>query len=254
MLSFIDTHTHIFLEEFDTDRNETIERAIHAGVGKMILPNVDSQTITPMLETCKLSPGNCFSAIGLHPCSVKENYIQELQCIENALNSNKFIAIGEIGIDLYWDKTHINEQKIALYKQIEWALHYNLPVILHCRESIDIVLEIVSNYKKLRGVFHAFSGSVEQAKKAIDLGFYLGIGGVVTYKNSGLVNVLSHFSPQNIVLETDSPYLTPVPHRGKRNESAYIIHIAEKLAEIFNTEINDVASITTRNAEELFHF
>jgi TatD DNase family protein len=251
-MNFIDTHTHLFLEEFDSDRENVIKRAINAGIQKMVLPNVDSSTIQPMFDTCNLAPANCLPAIGLHPTSVKENYADELNILESSLKQNNFVAIGEIGIDLYWDKTFFNEQVMALERQLDWAVHYNLPVILHCRQSFNEVYGIVRKYKNLKGVFHAFSGNEQDAHKVIDLGFYLGIGGVVTFKNSGLDKVLENISLEHIVLETDSPYLTPVPFRGKRNESAHIILVAEKIAQIKNVDVQKVET-TTSNAKDLFN-
>jgi TatD DNase family protein len=251
-MKLADTHTHLFLDEFDSDCEQVIQRAINAGVEKMILPNVDSGTIQRLFNTYELAPSNCFPAIGLHPCSVKANYKEELDIHEKILKQHQFVAIGEVGIDLYWDKTFFKEQIIALEKQIEWAIQYNLPVILHCRDSFDKLYEIVSRYKNLKGVFHAFIGNIGQAKKVIGLGFYLGIGGVVTFKNSGLDKVIENINLEHIVLETDSPYLTPVPYRGKRNESAYITFIADKIAGITNIDVKIVADITTKNAVNLF--
>jgi TatD DNase family protein len=251
---YIDSHSHLFLEEFNEDRKEVIERANRQGVQKMLLPNVDLSTLQNLLDACNLAPGYLFPAIGLHPCSVKVDYAVELTGLYNQLKKNKYYAIGEIGIDLYWDRTYINEQCIALEKQISWALELNLPVILHCRESFEEVIEVVSAYKNLRGVFHAFTGNAMQAHKAIDMGFYLGIGGIVTFKNSGLDKVVTKIPLEKIVLETDSPYLAPVPFRGKRNEPTYIKHIAEKLSVIYNKSLSEVANITTTNAENLFKF
>ena len=249
---FIDSHAHLFLPEFNTDRKEIIEHSIKNGVQKIVVPNVEVATVAPMIETCNIAPDNLFPAIGLHPCSVKSDYKLELLEIKKAINLEKFKAIGEIGIDLYWDKTYYQEQVIALEEQIGWALDYSLPVILHCRESLEFVYEIVKKHSNLRGVFHAFMGSEEQAKKIIGLGFYLGIGGVVTFKNSGLDKIVSKVSIENILLETDSPYLTPTPFRGKRNEPSNVELIAKKLAEIYNLQLDDIASITTANAEHLF--
>jgi TatD DNase family protein len=249
---FIDTHAHLFLEEFDNDRNEIIEKSIKSGVQKIVVPNVDVATLHPILNTCSIAPQNLFPAIGLHPCSVKANFRDELSVLREAIIQEKIKAIGEVGIDLYWDKTYYPEQVIALEEQIKWALENNLPIILHCRESLEQVYEIVKKYKNLKGVFHAFMGTVEQAKKITGLGFYLGIGGVVTFKNSGLDKIVEQISIENILLETDSPYLTPAPHRGKRNEPAYLGIVARKLAEIFQLPLEEIAFITTANAEKLF--
>jgi TatD DNase family protein len=248
----IDSHTHLFLEEFDTDRNQVVERAIDQSVHKMLLPNVDSSTVNKLIDTCKTNPKSLFPAIGLHPCSVKDNYQGELDTLLKVWQDMKFCAIGEIGIDLFWDKTYFNEQVKVLEMQIGWALQNNLPVILHCRESFEHVYNIVKKYKALRGVFHAFTGTLEQAKKIMDLGFFVGIGGIVTFKNSGLDKIVSEIPLENIVLETDSPYLTPVPYRGKRNEPAYIKHIAKKLSDIFACSLEETAKITSLNTENLF--
>ena len=226
-MSYIDTHCHLFLEEFQTDYELVINRAIETGIVEMVIPNIDSESIISLTQLCKKYPNNLFPTIGVHPCSIKENYINELKHHEQILKENKFIAIGEIGIDLYWDKTYLKEQIIALEKQINWAIEFNLPVILHCRESFSQVYNIVKKYKNLRGVFHAFSGNSVDAKMVVDLGFYIGIGGVLTFKNAHLGKEIIDIPLEYIVLETDSPYLTPVPFRGKRNEPAYISIIAQ---------------------------
>lgn len=251
-MTFIDTHCHLFLKEFETDSDDVIKRSIHSEVTKMIVPNVDSSTILPLVDLCKKYSNNLFPAIGMHPCSVKENVESELQKHKQYLEHNKFIAIGEIGIDLYWDKTFFKEQIIALETQIEWALEYKLPVILHCRESFEEVYNIVRKYKNLRGVFHAFTGTHEDAIKIIELGFYVGIGGVVTFKNSNLGKEILGLPLENIILETDSPYLTPAPYRGKRNEPSYIPIIAQKLSEIYNISLKEIEATTTENATNLF--
>lgn len=254
---FIDTHTHLFLEEFDADRDETIQRALDNGVTKMILPNVDSQKAQLLVEMSQKMPNHLFPLMGLHPSSVKEDYLKELQIVEFFLSKYTFFAIGEIGIDLYWDKTFINEQIIAFRYQISLARKLNLPIVIHVRNSFDEVFEVLETELKEngnlpRGVFHCFSGNSEQAQKAIELGFLLGIGGVLTFKNSGLEKAIQNIPLSNLVLETDSPYLAPTPNRGKRNESAYIPIVAEKLASIFNTTIETIAKITSSNAEKLF--
>ena len=250
---FIDTHAHLFLEEFDADRKDVIERSIHQGIKKMILPNVDYKTLNPMLDTVDINQDALFPAIGVHPCSIKEGYKEELKLIKEALNKRKYKAIGEIGLDLYWDKTFYTEQIEALEEQINWASELNLPVILHCRETLDQTIELVQKYKNLKGVFHAFTGNENQAKQIVDMGFYIGIGGVVTFKNSGLDKVAPSIPLQNIVLETDSPYLTPTPFRGKRNEPIYVKLVAEKLATLHNVHIEEVTIITSKNAEKLFN-
>jgi TatD DNase family protein len=251
-MQFIDTHCHLFLDEFNNDRLEVINKSIECGVIKIVNPNVDVSTINALNETCQLNQSVCLPALGLHPCSIKDDYKSQLNIIEQHINRNKPIAIGEIGIDLYWDKTFIEEQKIALEDQLDWALKLNLPVIIHNREAFDIVYAIVSAKPNLRGVFHAFSGTNEQAQKILDLGFYFGIGGVITFKNSGLDSVAENIPLESIVLETDSPYLTPAPHRGKRNDPTYLIQIATKIAEIKKTSIEEVALVTTQNAKSLF--
>jgi len=251
----IDTHTHLYLEQFDEDRAAMMQRAIDKGVERMLLPGIDSNHIASMLELEKSFPNNCFAMMGLHPCSVKEDYENELKIVEQNLQNRKFIAVGEIGLDYYWDKTFIKEQKYAFNLQMEWAKKYKIPISIHCRESMDDAIELVEGAKteNLNGVFHCFGGTLDQANKIIDLGFYLGIGGVLTYKKSGLDEVLKHIDLQHIVLETDAPYLSPVPYRGKRNESAYISDIAQKLAEIKGVNINEVARITSENAVKVFN-
>ncbi len=254
-MQLIDTHTHLYLEEFDSDRNESILRAIEQGVELMLLPNVDSTTIDGMIAINNSFPCNCLMMIGIHPCSVKQNYEEELQIVEKYLQSHQFVAVGEIGIDLYWDKTFIKEQVYAFRRQIDLALEHELPIVIHSRNSMDEVFEILQEYKNqsLKGVFHCFSGSTLQATTAVELGFLLGIGGVVSYKNSGLDKVVSNIDLSHLVLETDSPYLSPIPFRGKRNESAYINHIAQKVAEIKQISFEQVAKITTENAKRLFN-
>lgn len=251
-----DTHTHLYLEQFDEDRNQVVERAIKDGVKYMLLPNIDSQTIQPMLDLCGAFPKNVFPMMGLHPTDVKENFRKELDLVRAELEKGGYYAIGETGIDLYWDKTFLKEQQTALREQVQMAKDYGLPIVLHVRESFDEVFEIIGemNDEKLSGVFHCFTGTLEQAKTIMGWDFKMGIGGVLTYKNSGLDNVVKDIPLDHLVLETDSPFLTPKPFRGKRNESAYVKYVAEKLAEVKNTSVEEVAEITTRNAVELFHF
>jgi len=252
---FIDSHTHLYLNEFSDDLNQVVENAINKGVKYMLLPNIDSTSIEKMIKTCNDFPNNCLPMMGLHPTSVKSNFRNELKIVENYLSKRNFYAIGEIGIDLYWDKTFYKEQIEALKFQIGLAKEYNLPIVIHSRNSFDEIYKVLSESKfpKMRGVFHCFSGSLEQAKKVIDeLGFKLGIGGVVTFKNSGLDKVVKEIDLKNILLETDSPFLAPMPYRGKRNESAYTIIIAEKIASIKNITIKEVAETTTKTAIELF--
>jgi len=250
----IDTHTHLYAEEFKADRHEMIRRAMDLGIGKFYLPNIDSSSMEGMLQLEKDFPGVCVPMMGLHPCSVNERVEEELRIVEDWLKKRKFAAIGEIGIDLYWDKTFFEEQKMAFRKQIAWALEYNYPIVIHCREAFDEIYEIVSSYASLpKGIFHCFSGTLEQANKVISLKtFKLGIGGVVTFKNSGLDKVVEQVDMKHLVLETDSPYLAPVPFRGKRNESAYLMKVAEKVGALKNLSVEEVAEITTRSAGEIF--
>jgi TatD DNase family protein len=251
----IDTHSHIYSEDFDTDRSETVQRAKEAGVQHIILPNCDSSTLTPMLALEAEYPGYCHAAIGLHPTSVKEDYLDELALVKSELNRRSFIAVGEIGIDLYWDKTFLNEQVKAFQLQLDWALEYKLPVIIHVRDSYRETMNALTPYKNkgLTGVFHSFTGTIEEAQEIIAFGgFKLGINGIVTFKNSGLASVVEQIALEHILLETDSPYLTPAPHRGKRNESAYVSLVCKKLAEVYNCSAEQIDSQTTQNALALF--
>jgi len=252
---FIDTHTHIYSKEFDTDRSEAIKRAELNNVNILLLPSIDKSYFERLLTCAKQYPQNCYPMIGLHPTSVNENYIEEINFIKSEITKQKYYAIGETGIDLYWDKTFIKEQTDALIKQIELAKLYNLPLVLHSRQSFNEIYNILYQYKSqiLKGVFHCFPGNLLDAEKVINLGFYLGIGGVVTFKKSIMSEVVKKVPLENIVLETDSPYLTPEPNRGKRNESSYIINIAKKIAEIKNIPIEKVEEITTANAIKLFN-
>lgn len=253
-MRIIDSHAHLYASEFDRDRDEMLKRAVEAGVEKIYLPNIDSSSISAMLQLEETYPDQCFAMMGLHPCSVKENYQEELAIVEDWLNKRPFCAIGEIGIDLYWDKTFFEQQKEAFLLQVEWAKKRNLPIVIHSRESIDIIIELLQPFKDdcLKGIFHCFGGSVEQANAIINLGFLIGIGGVLTFKKSGLAQTLEKVDLAHMVLETDSPYLAPTPYRGKRNESAYTRLVAEKLAEVKNTTLAEVGRITTKNAEALF--
>lgn len=251
----IDTHSHIYSEDFDADRTEVIHRAQEAGVTRIIMPNVDSESLPGMLETERMFPDVCLAAIGLHPTSVKENYLDELALVKSELERRKYMAIGEIGIDLYWDKTFYTEQVFALQTQVQWALDSNLPVIIHVRDSHKETIEALQPFKNkgLRGVFHCFTGSSKEAEEIAELGdFMLGIGGVVTFKNSGLAGNLKDIPLTKLVLETDTPYLAPVPFRGKRNEPAYTAFICNKLAEVYQVSVKEIDEITTRNAEKLF--
>lgn len=252
---FIDTHTHLFLPEFDNDRKQVIENAILHGVDKMLLPNVDSTTVTSLFDVCRQYPKNCYPMIGLHPTSVKESFKTDIQYIESILEIEKVKAIGEIGIDLYWDKTFLKQQQEAFICQINLAKKYDLPIVIHARESFNEIFDIIKLHldNKLKGVFHAFTGDIAQAKQIIGWGFKLGIGGIVTFKNSGLDKIVEQIDLNHIVLETDSPYLPPVPFRGKRNESAYLVKVAEKIAQIKNCSVEEVAEKTTINAKRLFN-
>ncbi len=260
-MNIIDTHTHLYLPEFDADCEKVIQRALQQGVTKFYLPNIDSSCMQWMLDLEKQYPNICFAMIGLHPCSVKqENFESELSIIEEQLRIRKWSAIGEIGIDLYWDKTTLEIQQLVFKKQIHWAIEFNLPIVIHCREAFDEIYKLLTSNEfknwiegnSIKGIFHCFSGSIEQANKIIKLGFKLGIGGVVTYKNSGLDKVLEVVDLEHLVLETDSPYLTPVPFRGKRNESSYIAHVLYKIAEIKHCLPALVAEVTTKNAQHVF--
>lgn len=253
-MRIIDTHAHLYAEEFNEDRREMIQRALDAGVSQMYLPNIDSTSIEGMLALETDYPGQCLAMMGLHPCYVKDNYLEELATVKSWLEKRSFPAIGEIGIDLYWDKTHVREQEEAFLTQVEWAKEYDLPIVIHSRESMDLILDLLQpiRHERLRGIFHCFSGSVQQAEAAIAMGFLLGIGGVLTFKKSGLDAVLAHIDLQHLVLETDAPYLAPAPFRGKRNESAYLTKVCEKLAEVKGVPMDEVAEITSTNAVNLF--
>ncbi len=251
----IDTHSHIYSEEFDADRADVIQRAKDIGVTHIILPNCDSTTLPQMLKLENEYPDYCHAAIGLHPTSVKENFKEELAIIESELKRREWIAIGEIGIDLYWDKTFLNEQIVAFHQQINWALEYKLPIIIHVRNSFSETMTALAPYKNsgLTGVFHSFTGTQNEAREIIDFGgFLLGINGIVTFKNSGLAPVVSQIDLKHILLETDSPYLTPVPHRGKRNESAFVELVCQKLAEVYNILPEKIEEQTSYNAQSLF--
>ena len=256
-MKFIDTHTHLYSSQFDEDRELVVKDAISNGVEKLLLPNISSKYSESLLNLCRKFPENCFPMMGLHPCDVtKENFEEEIHHVENELKKNKYIAVGEIGIDLYWDKSTIEIQKKAFTHQINLAKQYNIPIAIHVRESFDEAFRIVEslNDSNLTGVFHCFTGNENDAKKIIDLnGFYLGIGGVLTFKNSGLDHTIKNINLEHLLLETDSPYLAPTPYRGKRNESKYLLNIAKKIAEIHHVSIEEVAKTTTKNAHDLFN-
>ncbi|MBI1836177.1 MAG: TatD family hydrolase [Flavobacteriia bacterium] len=251
----IDTHTHLYSSEFDSDRTQIVKNALENGVGKMLLPNIDTESIKGMQSLVKQFPEHCYAMMGLHPGSVKEDWESQLAIIKECLFSGSYIAVGEIGIDLYWDKTFIKEQTEAFRRQVQWAKELNLPIVIHAREAFNEIFEVLDQeyVQGLKGIFHCFTGNLDQAKKALSYkGFKLGIGGVLTYKKAELDKVLEHIELENIVLETDSPYLPPVPFRGKRNESSYLVHIAEKLAEIYQCPLSEIKMITSNNAYNLF--
>lgn len=255
-MRLIDTHSHLFLEEFSEDLPQVIERARSAGITHIFMPNIDSTTIDSMLSVCNAYKDYCFPMIGLHPTSVNADYEKELEIVARELKSfNKYIAIGEIGMDLYWDKTFLKEQQIALDKQINWALEYDLPVVIHCRDAFDYIYNVLEPYKNtsLKGVFHSFTGTDDEAARILEFsGFLIGINGVVTFKKSHLPEVLTKIPLEKIVLETDSPYLTPVPNRSKRNESAYVKDTLMKISEIYRMSPETVGSVTSENALKVF--
>jgi len=250
----IDTHCHLYLDEFKNDITEVIKRAEAETVNRFYLPAIDSSEIENMFLLENKFPGKCIAMMGLHPCYVKENFLEELNIVRNWLSKRRFAAVGEIGLDFHWDKTFVKQQYEAFRMQIELALQYNLPIVIHTREAMQESIDVVKEYKSkgIKGIFHCFGGTVENAKEIIDAGFYLGIGGVLTYKKSGLAEVLEQVDLEYMVLETDAPYLTPVPFRGKRNESSYLKFIVEKLAIIKNVSTEEVAAVTTANAEKIF--
>ena len=266
LTTFVDTHTHLYEAQFDADRTAMIERAINTGVSKMIIPNVDATTIKGMLDLVQQFPTNIFPMMGLHPCYVKpESYKAELEIVRKYLFNDllltthdsrlttQFVAVGEIGLDLYWDKSTLEIQKEAFEMQCDWAIEKQLPVAIHSRDSTHILIELLKKRKiKPRGVFHCFTGSLEEANEILKLGFYVGIGGVVTYKNTHLRDTLKHLPLDKIVLETDAPYLPPVPFRGKRNESAYTKLVAETLCSVYEKGLEEIADVTTQNAKDLF--
>lgn len=255
-MNICDTHIHLYAEEFNEDRNFLIDAAINKGVNKFFLPNIDSSSFDGLYKVCDAFPGNCFPMMGLHPCSVKENYNDELAKVKTELSKRKFYAIGEIGIDLYWDKTFFKEQEESFKTQIRWAAELKLPIVIHSRNSTDEIISILKAHSNLNnsGIFHCFSGSMEQANEIIEMGFYLGIGGVITFKNSGLDKVIEKTNLENIVLETDAPYLAPAPFRGKRNEPSYILNVVKKITEIKNISEKEIAKITSLNAGKIFGF
>lgn len=253
-MTIIDTHTHLYLEDFAMDIDQTMARAFKADVKKFYLPAIDSRQIASLFQLESRYPDRCFAMMGLHPCSVNESYEEELTLVNDWLGKRKFAAIGEAGLDFFWDKTFMKEQYKSFYQQVEWALQYNLPLVIHTRnamqETIDVIKQFTSRH--LRGIFHCFSGTKENALDIINAGFLLGIGGLITYKNAGIAEAIKDIDLAHIVVETDAPYLTPVPFRGKRNESSYLPYIVKKLAEIKNVPEEEVAATTTANAERIF--
>lgn len=256
-MMFIDTHTHLFVEQFNEDREEVVQRATDAGVEVMLLPNIDLESIPQMNELAAKYPNNCFPMMGLHPGSVDQNWKQTLQTIEKELFENKYIAVGEIGIDLYWSREFEEAQKEVFRQQVLWAKELGKPIVIHSREAFNEIFEIIDelNDESLTGIFHCFTGTLEQANHVINYGgFKMGLGGVLTYKKSGLDKVIENVDLKHLVLETDSPYLPPMPYRGKRNESSYLLHIAEKLADVQSITLKQVAEVTTQNAKEIFNW
>ena len=251
---FTDTHSHLYSIEFDSDIDKVIINAKSNNVSSIYLPNIDISTIEKMNSLVDKDPRLFKAMIGLHPGSVDSDYVKNLDIIRQELKKNKYVGIGEVGIDLYWDKTYKQEQIDAFETQVKWAKEFDLPVIIHARDAIDLTIDIIEKHQtgQLRGIFHCFTGNTDQAFKIMKLGFYMGIGGILTYKNSGLKQVVHQIPIEYMVLETDSPYLPPVPFRGKRNESAYLVHIASELAEVKNISIKDIAEITTNNAQKIF--
>lgn len=253
-MAFVDTHIHLYAEEFKADREQLIRKALQNGIERFYLPNIDSDSIAPMLELENTYPGHCFAMMGLHPCSVAANYKAELQTVKDWLDRRPFAGVGEIGLDLYWDKTFFSEQVEALSMQIEWALDLNYPIIIHCRNAHAELVKLFKSFSRLpRGIFHCFSGTLAEAEELLALGdFKLGIGGVLTFKNSGLAKVIESIDIQHLVLETDAPYLAPVPFRGKRNEPVYLLEVAKCLAELKGLDMDELGRISSRNASTLF--
>lgn len=250
----IDTHSHIYSDDFIHDVDEIVQNAYNNNIKKIVLPNIDSGSVKRLLDLSDAYPHVCYPLMGVHPTSIDSDFREEIKSVEYWLSKRKFYGIGEIGIDLYWDKTYINEQKEAFRYQLNLAKENQLPAVIHLRNSFNEIIEIVKAEQdgNLKGIFHCFSGNFEEAQKILDVGFLLGIGGVITFKNSNLAEVISKVQPKNLVLETDAPYLAPVPKRGKRNESSYLIYIAQKVAEVYQIPVEQLAQITTNNAKKLF--
>lgn len=250
----VDTHCHLYATEFGSENQEVINRARAVGIEKFYLPGIDSEVIASMLSLEAANPGVCYAMMGLHPCSVNEKVETELAIVLEWLNKRSFVAVGEIGLDFYWDKTFAAAQRKAFEQQMQWALERNMPIVIHTRNAMQETIEMVKPFavRGLKGIFHCFSGSYESAKQIIGMNFMLGIGGVLTYKNAGLAEVLDKIGVEHMVLETDAPYLSPVPYRGKRNESSYMIEVAKKLAAVKKLSLEEIAAITTANAQKIF--
>ncbi len=255
-MHFIDTHAHVYAPELATDIELVIKNAISVGIEKILMPAIDSASLEAMLKVEQQFPDHCIAMMGLHPCYVKENYKAELKLVEEWIAKRKFIAIGEIGLDYYWDKTFAKEQQLVFETQMQWALDMQLPIVIHTRNAMGETIELVKPFAKkgLHGVFHCFSGSKESAEQIIGMGFHLGLGGVLTYKNAGVAEAIKDIPMEYLVLETDAPYLAPVPYRGKTNEPAHMLEVAKKLAEIKSMPLHEIAAITTSNAKMLFRF
>ena len=253
-MELIDTHTHLYLDSFNSDRNDVVNRALQHNVTHLLLPNIDTGSISSMLEMCEHYPGICFPMMGIHPSSVNENYRKELAIAENWLEEDKFIAVGETGIDLYWDQKFKNQQIRAFEVQVKWAAEKQLPVVIHARNSFREIFSVLDKYagSGLKGVFHSFTGTPDDLKQVLEYDFYVGINGIITFKKSSLIEIVEKIPPEKLLLETDSPYLAPVPERGKRNESSFIVHTANKIAGIYGISTEDVSGITTSNAKQLF--
>ena len=253
-MHFIDTHAHVYAPELNTDIELVIKNAILSGIEKIVMPAIDSASLEAMLQVEKQFPDHCIAMMGLHPCYVKDNYQEELKLVEEWITKRKFIAIGEIGLDFYWDKTFAKEQHLVFETQMQWALDLQLPIAIHTRNAMGETIDAVKPFAKkgLRGVFHCFSGSKESAEQIIEMGFHLGLGGVLTYKNAGVAEAIKEIPMEFLMLETDAPYLAPVPYRGKTNEPAYMLEVAKKLAEIKSMPLHEIAAITTSNAKKLF--
>lgn len=253
-MTLIETHAHLYSKKFDSDRKEVIQKAMDAGIAKFFMPNIDLESIPGMLEIERDFPGVCYSMLGLHPCDVGPDFESQLSQMEEWWEKHPFCAVGETGIDLYWDKTYFEQQQESLRRHIRWAKQKSLPLVLHCRSSLDETIALVESMHRegLTGIFHCFSGNLSQARRVVDMGFYLGIGGTLTYKNSGLGEVVAAVGLDHLVLETDSPFLAPVPFRGKRNSPEYIPYIAEKMAEFVQTSVEEVATKTSNNAMTVF--